>query len=544
MRAGLSLAWRVGGALAIGAAAVGWLVAFAPSGAGEASPRTVAAGASGTFTILHTNDIHGDIREFVVDTGAATAQTGDPGRSLQEYPRPGVIGGFPRLATAVRDIRRARGASNVVLVDAGDTFGDQLLSNITRGEATLRLMDALGYTFMALGNHDYEYTADNTRRLQGLVRFPMRAANAIVRATGQPFLGDPTLIVTAGGVRVGLLALTYHNTDQTGNKENTKDLEFHSGIDVAGTYIRELRRRADVVVVVSHQGTAVDSLLGVRVPGIDIIVGGHSHDRIQPPRRVGAAWMVQALSDASALGELTVTVTDGHVARVDGVVHELYADRYQPDARFAAMLDSMRAPYRDTLEAVIATAADRIGRHYKSESPVDVLVAEILREYGHADAAFLPGLGFGVTIQPGPITREMVVGLFPHPTSVVHEWLTGAQILTVLEQSATNLRPADALDRVGGLVQTAGMRWTIDLTQPAGHRIRDAWVGDRPLDPGRSYSVVTNGGLLQGAHRYTAFAQGAGIVRDEKSFATVLEAALRAKRTVRAPRLGAITLVT
>ncbi len=503
----------------------------------------VSSRATATFTILHTNDIHGTIREFVVDTGDATAQTGDPGRSLQEYPRLGVIGGFSRLAAAVRDIRQARGASNVVLVDAGDAFGDQLLSNITRGEATLHLMDALGYQFMALGNHDYEYTAANTQRLQGLVRFPMRGANAIVRATGQPFLGDPTLIVTVGGVRVGLLALTYHNTDQTTSKENTKDLEFHSGIDVAGAYIPELRRRADVVVVVSHQGRVVDSLLGVRVPGIDIIVGGHSHDRIQPPRRVGGAWMVQALSDASALGELTVTVTDGHVARVDEVVHELYADQYQPDARFAAMIDSMRAPYRDTLETVIATAADRIGRHYKSESPVDVLAARLLRDYGRADAAFLPGSGFGVTIQPGPITREMLVGLFPHPTSVVRERLTGAEILTVLEQSATNLRPADDLDRVGGMVQTAGMRWTIDLTKPLGHRIRGVWIGGRRLDANGSYSVVTTGGLLQGTHRYTAFAKGSHIVYDGKSFAAVLEDGLRAKGTVHAPPLGTITLV-
>ncbi len=539
---GFAIAVVLGLPIALDAWVVGSHVASAPSGAAEPSPHGVRPSGSTTFTILHTNDIHGRIEEFVVDTGDATAQTGDPGRTPQEYPRLGVIGGFPRLAAAVRDIRHARGASNVVLVDAGDAFGDQLLSNITRGEATLRLMDALGYAFMALGNHDYEYTAANTRRLQGLVRFPMRAANAIVRATGQPFLGDPTLIVTVGGVRVGLLALTYHNTDQTENPENTKDLQFQSGIDVAAKYVPELRRRAAVVVVVSHQGWVVDSLLGLRVPGIDIIVGGHSHDRIQPPRHVGGAWIVQALSDGSALGELTVTVTDGHVARVDGVVHELFADQYQPDARFAAMLDSLRAPYRDTLEAMIATAADRISRHYQSESPIDVLAAEILREYGRADAAFLPGLGFGVTIQPGPITREMLVGLFPHPTSVVHERLTGAQILTVLEQSATNLRPADDLDRVGGMVQTAGMRWTIDLTKPLGQRIRNVWVARRRLDRDTSYSVMTTGGLLQGTHRYTVFAKGSHIVYDEKSFATVLEAALRAKTTVHAPQPGAITL--
>ena len=97
-------------------------------------------------------------------------------------------------------------------------------------------MNALGYAFMALGNHDFEYTADRTRELQSLAHFPMRAANAIVTATGAPFLGDPTLVVNAGGVRVGLLALGYHNTDQTGNKDNTRGLSFTSGIEAARAY--------------------------------------------------------------------------------------------------------------------------------------------------------------------------------------------------------------------------------------------------------------------------------------------------------------------
>jgi len=507
------------------------------------APGVTPGGASGTITILHTNDIHGDLSPFLVDTGDATAQTGEPGRPFQQYSRPGVIGGFARLAGAVEEIRRQRGAANVLLVDAGDTFGDGLLANLTRGAATLRLMDALGYDWMALGNHDYEYTADHTRELQSTVRFPMRAANAIVRSTGATFLGDPTRVATVGGLRVGLLALTYQNTDQTENKANTRDLAFTNGIDAARRYVPQLRKRADVVVVVSHQGTTVDSLLGERVPGIDIIVGGHSHDRIEPPRRAGGAWMVQALSDASALGELTVTVRNGRVIAVEGVVHQLYADQYSADPRFAALLDSMRAPYRDTLGAVIATAADRIARQYKSESPVDKLAAELLRRHAKADAAFLPGLGFGVTIQPGAITRELLVGLFPHPTTVITETLTGAQILSVLEQSAANLRPVDPMDGVGGLVQTAGLRWTLDFTRPVGKRVRDVSVGGTPLEPTRAYRVATNGGLLQGTHRYTAFADGLDIVREPTPFIVMLERAIGAMGTVHAPPLGEVTMV-
>jgi 2',3'-cyclic-nucleotide 2'-phosphodiesterase (5'-nucleotidase family) len=253
--------------------------------------------------------------------------------------------------------------------------------------------------------------------------------------------------------------------------------------------------------------------------------------------------MVQALSDASALGELTVSVSDGLVTTVSGTVHELYADDYAPDPRFVQLLDSIRRPFLDTLQAVVGTAATRLGRQYKSESPVDVLAADILRRAGKADVAFLPGLGFGVTIQPGPITREALVGLFPHPTSVIHERLSGHQILAVLEQSATNLRPPNELDRVGGLIQTSGLRWKVDLTKPVGHRVSDVRIGGRALDENRQYHVTTNGGLLQGTHRQDTFRQGTDIVRDTRSFAAVLEEGVRMLGTIHEPALGAVTLL-
>ena len=498
---------------------------------------------SAVLTLLHTNDLHGQLSEIAVDTGDATAQTGDPGRSYQEYPRAGVIGGFARVATAVEQIRRERGAGNVLLVDAGDTFGDGLLANVTRGAATLRMMDALGYQFMALGNHDFEYGAERTLALQRLVRFPLRAANAVLVSTSEPFGGEAMQVLIAGGVRVGLLALAYHNTDQTGNKDNTRGLSFTSGIDAARRLVPLLRARADIVVVVSHQGTAIDSVLAEQVEGIDVIVGGHAHDRIEPPRRVRNTWLAQALSDATALGELRIRYENGRVAQVGGWVHELYADRFAPHPAFTRMLDSIRAPFQDTLSAVVALAAERIGRQYKSESPVDRLAAEMLREWARADVAFLPGVGFGVTLQPGPVTREMLVGLFPHPAPVVHLKLTGEQLRAVLEQSATNLRPARAEDRVGGLIQSAGLRYTIDLGKPVGERIGAVTVGADGLDLRRSYDIVTTGGLLQGTHRQTVFAQGTVIRRDSLQVTAVLESRLRAMRMVRAPAAGAVTIV-
>ena len=95
----------------------------------------------------------------------------------------------------------------------------------------------------------------------------------------------------------------------------------------------------------------------------------------------------------------------------------------------------------------------------------------------------------------------------------------------MLEQSATNQKPDNPMDGVGGLVQTSGMQWTVDLTRPIGQRIRDVRVGDAPLDPARDYRVVTNEGMLKGLHRYRSFAAGRDPKVLEQSVTEVVEAA-------------------
>ena len=99
-----------------------------------------------------------------------------------------------------------------------------------------------------------------------------------------------------------------------------------------------------------------------------------------------------------------------------------------------------------------------------------------------ADVAFLPGLGFGVTIQPGPITREMLLGLFPHPTSVVHEQRHGAPDPRG-SRAERDESPAGERPRSGRRTHTdRGATLDVDLTKPLEHRIRDVSVGNQPLE--------------------------------------------------------------
>ena len=494
------------------------------------------------LVLLHTNDIHGRHRPVEVSPGSATSQTGDTGQTVYEFDHDGRAGGFAALATAVQRIRRQHGAENVILMDGGDTFSDDLLGNLTEGEAVIRLMNEVGYQFMALGNHDFDYGTPRTRELQEIARFPMRAANVLERETGEPFLGDPTLVLEAGGLRIGLLALGYTNTPLTGNPKNIEPLEFVDGVEVARRHVSELRQKADVVVVLSHQGTAMDEVLAEEVQEIDLIIGAHSHDWI-PSTRFGRVWMVQAASDATVLGRTMLTIEDGRVTDVSSEIDVLWLEEYPEDERVAQRVAELRAPYRERLEEVIATAAEPIGRNYKSESPFDRLAGEIMRRRTGAAVSFMPGVGYGVTLRPGPITREALYTMIPHPAPLVTLEMSGEQIVSTLEQTATNLKPKSSREVVGGLVQTSGVRYTLDLTQPLGQRVRDVSIGDEPIDGERAYPVVTNGGLLNGIHHYTAFAEGRNIDRTEMIVTEVVEEGLRQMGTVHAPAMGEVTLV-
>lgn len=503
-----------------------------------------AAAGSGEFTLLHVNDFHGRHLPVRVAPGNATAQTGDPGREPQSFARSGAIGGMAHLATAVRRIREQSPADSVILVHGGDAFSDDLLGNLTRGEAMTRLMDAIGVQFMAFGNHDFDYGAERTRELQSMVSFPMRGANVIDRETGKSFLGEPRMVVTAGGLRVGLLALGYHNTALTTAPENVAGLSFTDGIEAARRLVPNLRPKADVVVVVSHQGTKVDRELAREVPGIDVIVAAHSHDDLGDGERVGGTLIVQAGSDATELGEVRVRVAAGGRVEARAATYPLWTDGIAADAEVARIVEDLRAPFRGRLTEVIAKATDRIGRNYRSESPFDVLVGDILRAETKAQVALLPGVGYGVSLGPGPVTREDLYALLPHPSRLVTLTLTGAQLRAVLERSAANQQPERPQARVGGLVQTSGLSWAVDLALPQGQRISAVAVGGEPLEDDRRYSVVTHSGMLKGVHGYdTLQQQGSEIRTHDRKVVDVVEAALKAKGTVDAPALGSVRLV-
>ncbi|GMU24402.1 MAG: thiosulfohydrolase SoxB [Phycisphaerae bacterium] len=457
-----------------------------------------------TLTILHTNDFHGHIEPWIGWEGDLAGKT---------------IGGLAHLATAVERVRREVGPDRVALLDAGDAISDTMLANETRGQAVLELMEAIGYHALAIGNHEPDFTAGRLRAYMRSGRIPLLAANITDRATGRPFF-KPFIIHEVAGVKVGILGLGYPNTPLTTAKKNVAELDFHlDSAFVVQQYLPQLRQQgAQLIVVLSHLGLGADLRLAESVKGVDVIAGGHSHNRMADAIKVGQTLIVQSGAHGSDLGRLDLTVENGRIKAHERELIPLDHDSLPADARIAKMIDQIASPLRNRLNEIIAeattavvraqTLAGQQPRHRDQQSPADSLFADILREVTGSDLALLPGVGYGVALQAGPITAGGLRNLVPHESKVVTMSLSGEQVLRVLEQAVENIFSDDPKKKVGGMIQVSGLRFSYEPEAEAFRRVRDVKAGSTPLNPQHTYGVATNSMLAAGGHHYEALIHG------------------------------------
>lgn len=505
-----------------------WLLpAVASSDDGANGPADVRR-----LTILHTNDLHGHLQRW-------RGWEGDlAGRE---------VGGLARLATAIQDARRGAGADHVLLLDAGDTWADTLIARETQGRAVLAVMNTLGYDAMVPGNHEPDFGAETLAQRIREARFPVLAAN-LERDTGQDF-APPTLMLERAGVKVGILGLTYPKTPLTTNPKNVEGLRYLDPVATARTLVPRLRAQgAELVIALTHLGLAADRKLAESVPGIDVIVGGHSHNRMRTALKVGDTLIVQAGAHGSDLGRLDLEITNGrvlaHRRRLIPITDQA------EDSATAREVARQLMPYRADMDATAGrvgeplvraqTIAGQEAAKRDAESPVDSLFADILRETIGVDVALLPGVGYGVAIPAGGIDAGELRNLIPHDSKVYTLRLKGAELREVLEQAVENVFTKDTTQKVGGMIQVSGLRFAYDPARSRGQRVREVTVGDAPLDEARVYTAVVNGLLAQGGHHYRTLA-AITERRERGDQYAMVEAWLKGRTTVTPPAGGRIT---
>ena len=232
----------------------------------------------GRITLLHTNDTHSHIEPFGPGNGNLSGR-----------------GGIARRATLVRQIRRE--TPNVLLLDAGDVFQGTPYFNQYKGHLDYQLMSMCGYDAATLGNHDFDNGVDGLLSALSEAHFPM--VNCNFDAHGAPALGvklHPWLLKEFPGVKVGITGVGVAFQGLV-SPANHKGVDWRDPVEALKPVIRHLRdvEKVDLLVVLSHlghdlNGSAIDDLNLARLaPGIDVIIGGHSHTFLEAPVKVAHA---------------------------------------------------------------------------------------------------------------------------------------------------------------------------------------------------------------------------------------------------------------
>jgi sulfur-oxidizing protein SoxB len=512
------------------------LVAVA-AGAGVAPGRLQAAGAPdrlldmaplGNVTLLHITDSHATLlpvfyREPDMLLGVGNERGKPPyltgGALLRAYGiTPGTaeayalthvdfsalaaqfgrLGGYAHLGTLVKRIRGER-AGRTLLLDGGDTLQGSATSLWSRGEDMLRATNQLGVDVFT-AHWEFVYGIDRVRELfgdrDGKGRFAgdFVAQNVLEAGWDEPVF-RPYTIREAGGVKIGVIGQAFPYTPISHPRRFVPDLTFGIRDDRIQALVRELRedRRVDLVVLLSHNGVAVDLKLAQRVTGLDVILGGHTHDGLPAPIVVGRTLVVNSGAHGKFLSRLDLDVRGGRVAGHRYRLIPVLARHLPEDADMARLIGEVRGPHEAMLREGLAVSESLLYRRGNFNGTFDELILDALLERADAEVAFSPGFRWGITILPGQtITLEDVYShtALTYGDTWVRE-MTGAEIHHVMEDVADNLFHPDPYYRQGGdMVRVGGLTYAIDPAQPMGRRIRDIRVAGRPLDPARRYRAT------------------------------------------------------
>jgi sulfur-oxidizing protein SoxB len=422
----------------------------------------------------------------------------------------GRMGGFAHLKTLIDRLRAEAGSGHSVLLDGGDLWQGSGLAAATGGAAMVEVANLLGIEAMT-GHWEFTYGEKNLR--QNLKDFKgeflaqnvfltddaaFNNAPAFDASNGRVF--KPATIRELGGYRVGIVGQAMPYVPIAHPKRFTPDWTFGIRDADLQKVVDGLRQRdkVDAVLLLSHNGMDVDLKLASRVTGIDVILGGHTHDAVPRPTVVanasGKTLVTNAGSNGKFLGVLDLDLDKGRVKDVRYRLVPVFADLLPADRAMQAAIDRLRAPYADKFAEKLATADALLYRRGNFTGPMDQLICDALRETTGAQIALSPGFRFGATVLAGePIVMEDLLSetAITYPQTYATD-MSGSQIKDVLEDIADNLFNPDPYYQQGGdMVRIGGMDYTCTPAEHIGKRISDMKLNDgTQVEAGKNYKVA------------------------------------------------------
>lgn len=475
-----------------------------------------------TLHILHINDFHSRIEPINGYDSTCSAEDEGEGK---------CFGGIARVAAKINELRgqiKAAGG-NVIVLDAGDESQGSLMYTTYKGQAEADFMAMIGYDAMAVGNHEFDNGPEGLTVFLDRAKVPVISGNLDV---SQSNLLNGRLqkhvVLEVGGQKIGIVSALATDTPETSSPG--KSVIFKDDIDSLKAEVADLQAQGvNKIISLEHVGYVRDQQIAAAVPGLDAIVGGHSHTYLSStdPKAAGPyptfvtgpegnkVPVVQAYAYSKYLGHLILTFDDdGNLKEATGEPILLDAS-VTPDPAFAAKVKELAGPLEEVRAKVVAEAATPIDGQRETcrvqECAMGNLVAEAMldrvKDQG-VTIAIENGGGVRASIDAGPITMGEVLTVLPFQNTLSTFEVTGATLVAALENGVSQVE-----EGAGRFPQVAGLKYTFDMAQPAGSRISDVMVqvdgGWGPIDPGETYLVVSNNYVRQGGDGFAMFVDAA-----------------------------------
>jgi sulfur-oxidizing protein SoxB len=415
--------------------------------------------------------------------------------------RYGKLGGFAHIATLVKRLRASR--PHALLLDGGDSWQGSATSLWTQGADMIGAQKRLGVDLMT-AHWEFTYGAE---RLQQAVEKELAPIEFIAQNVKTVDFEDPVFrpysLRSLNGVAVAIIGQAFPYTPIAHPRRFVEQWTFGIQEKRVQELVDEVRGKgAQAVVLLSHNGMDVDLKLASRVRGIDVILGGHTHDGVPAPVKVGGTLVTNAGSHGKFLAVLDLDVKGSRVAGYRYRLLPVFSNLLPADAEMAAYIAGAEAPFKEKLEEKLAVTEGLLYRRGNFNGTWDQLIVDALREERGADIAFSPGFRWGTTLLPGePILRRHLMDqtAITYPYATLSE-LTGAEVKGIMEDVCDNLFNPDPYYQQGGdMVRVGGMTYACAPKEKIGRRISDLRIGGKPLDPAKRYKVAGWAPVAEGA---------------------------------------------
>ena len=423
----------------------------------------------------------------------------------------GPMGGFAHLKTVIDQLRAEAGPGKSLLLDGGDLCQGSFVANETNGLSMVALGNLLGIDAMT-GHWEFTYGQSGVEAIIKALRGKFLAQNVFLSAEagmmGKPAFNantgavfEPYMISSLGAHQVGIIGQAFPYVPIAHPRRFVPDWRFGIHETNLQKMINQLRdiHKVDAVILLSHNGMEVDLKLASRVTGLDVILGGHTHDAVPRPVIVknpgGRTIVTNAGTAGKFIAVLDLDLAKGRLRDAHYKLLPIYTDLIKPDPVVAAAITASEAPFTARLAEPLAKTDHLLYRRNNFYGSVDQMIMNASRAEMDAEIAFSPGFRWGNSFLPG---ASFTMGDLLSETAITYpmaytQIMTGKAIKAMMEDVCDNLfNPNPYYQQGGDMIRVGGMNYACAPAKLIGHRISNMVLDNgQSIEANKSYKTVS-----------------------------------------------------